>query len=96
MVEVAVGGAAATGSSVTVFLGDASTGGPSFDNQAADSSAQEVRTESALSVNGKREARGDISSTVVDNALLLATLTAPPGPIARWAGGAMPQWPEAD
>jgi len=81
MVEVAVG-AAATGSSVTVFLGDASTGGPTFDNQAADNSAQEVRTESALSVNGKREARGDISSTVVDDAQLLATLTAPAGPIA--------------
>ncbi len=81
MVEVSVGAGAVTGSSVTVFLGDASTGSPTFDNQPADSSAQEVRTESALSVNGKREARGDISSTVVDDALLRLELTAPPGPV---------------
>jgi hypothetical protein len=79
MVEVAVG-AGASGS-VTVFLGDASTGSPSFDNQLADSSLLEVRTESALSVNGKREARGDISSTVVNDALLRLELTAPPGPV---------------
>jgi hypothetical protein len=81
MVEVAVGASASVGSSVTVFLGDAATGGPSFDNQPADSSAFEVRTESALSVNGKREARGDVSSTVVDDALLRLALTAPPGPV---------------
>jgi hypothetical protein len=80
VVEVAVG-SAASGSLVTVFLGDASTGGPSFDNQPADTSAFEVRTESALSVNGKREARGDVSSTVVDDALLRLELTAPAGPV---------------
>lgn len=81
LVEVSVSAGAATGSAVQVFLGDASTGGPSFDNQAADTSPQEVRTESALSVNGKREARGDISATVVDDALLRLTLTAPAGPV---------------
>ncbi len=80
VVEVAVG-AAASGSFVTVYLGDASTGGPSFDNQPANLSAAEVRTESALSVNGQREARGDVSSTVVDDALLRLELTAPPGPV---------------
>ena len=82
LVEVAVNSSAATGSSVQVVLGDASTGGPSFDDQPANSSLQEVRTESALSVNGKREARGDISATVVDDALLQLRLTAPPGPVA--------------
>jgi hypothetical protein len=82
LVEVTVSSGAASGSSVQVFLGDASTGGPSFDNQAADSSALEVRTESGSSVNGKREARGDISATVADDALLRLELTAPSGPVA--------------
>lgn len=81
LVEVSVSASAATGSAVQVYLGDAATGGPSFDNQAADTSASEVRTESALSVNGKREARGDISATVVDDALLRLSLTAPSGPV---------------
>jgi hypothetical protein len=81
MVEVAIHSSVSPGSTVTVFLGDAATGGPSFDNQAADLSALEVRTESALSVNGRREARGDISSTVVDDALLRLELTAPAGPV---------------
>ena len=81
LVEVSVNASAATGSAVQVYLGDAATGGPSFDNQAADTSASEVRTESALSVNGKREARGDISATVVDDALLRLSLTAPSGPV---------------
>ena len=81
LVEVSVNASAATGSAVQVYLGDAATGGPSFDNQAADTSASEVRTESALSVNGKREARGDISATVVADALLRLSLTAPSGPV---------------
>lgn len=81
LVEVSVSASAATGSSVQVFLGDASTGGPSFDNQPADTSLLEVRTESALSVNGKREARGDISASVVADAQLQLTLTAPSGPV---------------
>jgi hypothetical protein len=81
LVEVSINAGASAGQSVQVILGDA--GGPSpFDNQPADSSANEVRTESALSVNGKREAKGDIAATVVDDALLRLTLTAPAGPVA--------------
>lgn len=82
LVEVSINAGATTGQTVQVLLGDAATGGPSFDNQAADSSANEVRTVSASSVNGLREARGDISATVVDDALLKLTLTAPAGPVA--------------
>jgi len=82
LVEVSIGAGATTGSTVQVLLGDAATGGPSFDNQAANSSANEVRTVSASSVNGLREARGDISATVVDDALLKLTLNAPAGPVA--------------
>jgi len=82
LVEVSVSAGAATGSTLQVLLGDASTGGPSFDNQAANSSANEVRTVSAASVNGLREARGDLTATVVDDALLKLTLAAPSGPVA--------------
>lgn len=81
LVEVTVAPGTATGSAVQVFLGDAATGGPSFDNQPANTSPLEVRTESALSVNGKREAQGDISATVVDDALLRLSLIAPSGPV---------------
>jgi hypothetical protein len=81
LVEVSVNAGVSSGQSVTVTLGDAAIGGPSFDNQPANLSALEVRTESALSVNGKREARGDISATVVDDALIKLTLTAPAGPV---------------
>src|SRR5215471_14107669 len=81
LVEVGINAGATSGQSVQILLGDASTGGPSFDNQAADSSANEVRTVSASSVNGLREARGDISASVVDDSLLKLTLTAPAGPV---------------
>lgn len=81
LVEVSINAGATSGQSVQVLLGDASTGSPSFDNQAANSSANEVRTVSASSVNGLREARGDISASVVDDALLKLTLTAPAGPV---------------
>jgi hypothetical protein len=81
LVEVSINGGATAGQTVQVKLGDASTGGPSFDNQAANSSANEVRTVSGSSVNGLREARGDITATVVDDALLKLTLTAPAGPV---------------
>lgn len=82
LVEVSVNAGATAGQTVQVLLGDASTGGPSFDNQAANSSANEVRTVSATSVNGLREGRGDISVTVANDALLQLTLTAPAGPVA--------------
>lgn len=82
LVEVSVNAGATAGQTVQILLGDAATGSPSFDNQAADSSANEVRTVAATSVNGLREARGDITATVVDDALLKLTLTAPPGPVS--------------
>lgn len=82
LVEVSVNAGATAGQTVQVLLGDASTGGPSFDNQAANSSANEVRSVSATSVNGLREGRGDISGTVASDALLQLTLTAPSGPVA--------------
>lgn len=82
LVEVSVNGGATAGQTVQVLLGDASTGGPSFDNQAANSSANEVRTVSGTSVNGLREGRGDITVTVANDALLQLTLTAPAGPVA--------------
>ena len=41
-----------------------------------------MRTVSATSVNGLREARGDISVTVANDAQLQLTLTAPAGPVA--------------
>jgi hypothetical protein len=81
LVEASVNGGATAGQTVQILLGDAAAGGPSFDNQAANSSANEVRTVSASSVNGLREARGDISATVVNDTLLQLTLTAPAGPV---------------
>jgi hypothetical protein len=82
LVEVSINAGATAGQSVQVFLGDAATGAPSYDNQpVAAPSTHEVRTVSAASVNGQREARGDISATVVNDALLQLTLTAPPGPV---------------
>jgi hypothetical protein len=81
LVEVSVNAGATAGQTVQVLLGDASTGSPSFDNQAANTSANEVRTISATSVNGLREARGDISRTVENDAQLVLTLTAPSGPM---------------
>src|SRR5207237_2966711 len=81
LVEVSVNAGATSGQSVQVLVGDASTGSPSYDNQAANSSANEVRTVSGSSVNGLREARGDISASVVDDAMLKLTLTAPAGPV---------------
>jgi hypothetical protein len=81
LVEATVNAGATAGQTVQILLGDAATGGPTFDNQAADSSANEVRTVSASSVNGLREARGDISATVVNDTLLQLSLTAPAGPV---------------
>lgn len=81
LVEVSVNAGATAGQSVQVFLGDAG-GGPSYDNQAvAAPNTHEVRTVSASSVNGQREARGDISATVVNDALLQVTVSVPAGPV---------------
>lgn len=81
LVEVSINAGATGGQIVQVFLGDATTGGPSFDNQPADTSANEVRTVSGASVNGLREARGDRSVTVDNDAQLDLSLTAPAGPV---------------
>ncbi len=82
LVEVDVNAGAAAGSSVSVQLGDAATGSPTYDNQPADSSGNEVRTVSGASVNGLREARGDISATVDTDAALQLNVTYPTGPVA--------------
>jgi len=81
LVEVSINAGATAGQSVQVLLGDAAGGSPSYDNQAADTSANEVRTVSGSSVNGLREARGDISANVVNDTLLQLSLTAPAGPV---------------
>src|SRR6266404_5746975 len=81
VVLVNVSAAATGGNVINVRLGDAATGGPSFDNQAADLSANEVRTFTTGSVNNLREARGDRSATVDNDAALALALTAPAGPV---------------
>ncbi|MFN2598294.1 MAG: beta strand repeat-containing protein, partial [Pyrinomonadaceae bacterium] len=84
IVRVNVSASAPAGQTLTVYLGDAATGGPSFDNQAADTSAHEVRTvtNTPTSVNGLREARGDISVAVQNDVQLRAVLNPVPGPVA--------------
>ena len=81
IVRLTISAAATSGQTVQVFLGDTASGS-GFDNQAADSSANEVRTVSAASVNGLREARGDISAAVQNDVQLRAVLTVPAGPAA--------------
>ncbi len=75
LVEVTVGGAATAGDTLQVLLGDDA-------NQAVNLSANEVRTVSGTTVNGRREDRGDITATVQDDALLVLTDTVPAGPVA--------------
>lgn len=84
LVEVSVNSGAASGSTINVQLGDAATGAPTYDNQpvAAISPSHEVRTVSTASVNGLREARGDVSATVEIDAQLRLNLNAPTGPVA--------------
>lgn len=85
-VLVEVEGTTTTGS-VAVALGDVSTGGPSFDNQPADSTANTVKTALASVggtpvANGQREAKGSYDFQVVGDAMLRVDLTAPAGPVA--------------
>jgi hypothetical protein len=86
IVRVNVNAAATSGQTISVKLGDASTGGPTFDNQAANNSANEVRTSvpsgTTAPVNGESEARGDVSTTVDNDAQLRLNLNAPAGPVA--------------
>lgn len=82
LVEVSVDAGASAGQSVQVVLGDAGGSSP-YDNQlVAAPSTHEVRTVSTSSVNGQREAKGDITVSVENDARLVLTLTAPAGPVA--------------
>jgi hypothetical protein len=81
-VTLSISASASAGATLQVFLGDQSTLSPTFDNDAASSSASEVATVSTGAVNGSREARGDISVTVEDDAQIRANLTAPAGPVS--------------
>jgi hypothetical protein len=81
LVDVSVNPTATAGQSVQVFLGDADDTAPAYDNEPADTSPNEVRTVSAASVNGLREARGDRSAAVQNDAQLQLSLTAPAGPV---------------
>jgi hypothetical protein len=71
--------AGATGS-VNIQLGDASTGGPTFDNQPLSASAADVATTTA-GVNGRSEARGLRSLSVLTDVAIQTSLTGPAGPI---------------
>jgi len=86
IVRVNVNAGAAAASAISVRLGDAAGGGPSFDNQTADNSAGEVRTSvpgaTTPPVNGESEARGDISTSVENDTQLRLSLNAPAGPVA--------------
>jgi len=86
IVRVNVNAGASAGSTINVKLGDAATGGPTFDNQTANNSANEVRTSvpsgTTAPVNGESEARGDASTTVDNDAQLRLNLNAPAGPVA--------------
>jgi hypothetical protein len=79
VVFVNVNPAAPAGSIINVRLGDADNLAP-YDNEPVDATtANEVRTESNASVNGRREARGDRSATVENDAQLALSLTSPTG-----------------
>ena len=74
LVSVNVSAAATAGQTIVVTLGDAA--GPSpYDDKDYSDSANDVHTVSATSVNGLREARGDLRATVENDALLLLTMS---------------------
>ena len=79
VVVVTVSSSATTNQVVTVQLGDAGGSSP-FDEQASDSSANEVRTNSTsispAPVNGESEARGTLNATVDADASLRVMLSA--------------------
>ncbi|MFN2598292.1 MAG: beta strand repeat-containing protein [Pyrinomonadaceae bacterium] len=81
IVRILVDLTATQGDAITVTLGDAATGGPTFDDQAANSSANEVRTVSTASSNGLREARGDMTALVDNDAQIFVNMTVPGGPV---------------
>jgi len=74
LVSVDISAAAVALQTVVVTLGDAA--GPSpYDDRAYADTANDVHTVSATSVNGQREARGDVRATVENDALLLLTMS---------------------
>jgi len=75
LVELTVNAGAAAGDTVQVLLGDNAS-------QAANLSANEVRTVNVTPVNGRREDIGDITATVQEDVLLVLTKTVPAGPVA--------------
>jgi hypothetical protein len=75
LVEVSVNAGAFPGDTLQVLLGDDVS-------QAANLSANEVRTVNGTTVNARQEDTGDITATVQDDALLLLTATVPAGPVA--------------
>jgi hypothetical protein len=77
IVRVNISSSAPAGQTLTVILGDAAS-----DNVLANTSANEVRTVSASSVNGLREAVGSINVAIQNDVQLRALLTAPTGPVA--------------
>ena len=85
LVAVNINANAVAGNVINVQLGDATTGAPSYDNQPSNNSTREVRTVSTASANGLREARGDVSATVSQDAQLQLNLNAPAGPVALGA-----------
>ncbi len=81
VITYTVNATATAGDVVQVFLGDTTTG-TNFDNVATDATAHNVSTVSTGAVNGSREARGDISAEVSQDASPQINLTAPSGPVA--------------
>lgn len=77
-VYVDISSTAAASSTIQVFLGDAASG-TNFDNIAysAATTPHDVYTTATGAVNGQREARGDLSATVANDAIPDVTLTGP-------------------
>lgn len=74
LVSVDISSGATAAQTVVVTLGDAA--GPSpYDDKAYSDTANDVHTVDATSVNGLREARGDVRATVENDALLLLTMS---------------------
>ena len=80
IVRVTVAAGAATGSTINIQLGDA-VGGTPWDNKVLAASAADVRTATA-GTNGQEEARGDVTATVENDALIRLSLTRTAGPVA--------------
>lgn len=83
VVVVNINAGATSGQTIKVQLGN-ETGASPWDNLASTGVGSEVRTINA-SANGSRQAGGDISTAVANDAQLTVSLAAPAGPIALGA-----------